>query len=389
MTCILSSGGCMVYSVNGTIPPLTAVVDLSSNRVLLAIKTPTSNFQPFDIVIGQPDFVSVSINSGLGSVNSQGFDQPWSVQSDGVKIFVTDSLNHRVLIWNHIPSSNQTAADFVLGQPNMATGLANAGGTLTAQTLNVPRGMQISGSRLFVAETGNRRVLMWNHLPTQTQQAADLVLGQANMTTSVSSSAANGMQAPIGVGSDGTHVFMTDNSIHRVLIWLEIPTVNDQPADVALGQPGFGLSGINNGGASVGMSSPTDACSDGNHLVVADSGNHRVLIWNSIPTANRTADIILGEPDANTTNVGSGSTGFSAPTTINCSGGKLAVGDTALRRVLIWNTFPTMTMQAADLVWGQPDFSSLTIVTDALHVVGPRGFFSNNFFQGVSVPGGY
>ena len=35
-------------------------------------------------------------------------------------------------------------------------------------------------------------------------------------------------------------------------------------------------------------------------LLVADTANRRVLIWNTLPTSNRPADAVLGLPDTHT-----------------------------------------------------------------------------------------
>ena len=46
------------------------------------------------------------------------------------------------------------------------------------------------------------------------------------------------------------------------------------------------------------MDFPRFALSDGTRLFVADGGNDRVLIYNTIPTQNAAAaDVILGQPD--------------------------------------------------------------------------------------------
>ncbi len=46
------------------------------------------------------------------------------------------------------------------------------------------------------------------------------------------------------------------------------------------------------------MYSPRAVFVDDDHLVVADSGNHRVLIWHGRPHADeQPADVVLGQPD--------------------------------------------------------------------------------------------
>ncbi|MFC7655234.1 hypothetical protein ACFQV8_00495 [Pseudonocardia benzenivorans] len=47
--------------------------------------------------------------------------------------------------------------------------------------------------------------------------------------------------------------------------------------------------------------SPRGVHVDADHLVVADSGNHRVLIWHGVPAQDgRPADVVLGQPDGTT-----------------------------------------------------------------------------------------
>ena len=86
---------------------------------------------------------------------------------------------------------------------------------------------------------------MWNSIPTQNGQNADLVLGRPNFTTFVEpdiskvavSATATSMLNPVSVTSDGTRLYVTDLGHNRVLVWNSIPTQNGQPADIALGQP--------------------------------------------------------------------------------------------------------------------------------------------------------
>lgn len=49
------------------------------------------------------------------------------------------------------------------------------------------------------------------------------------------------------------------------------------------------------------MYSPRGVFLGDEHLVVADSGNHRVLIWHGIPADDeQPADVVLGQPDGET-----------------------------------------------------------------------------------------
>ena len=96
-----------------------------------------------------------------------------------------------------------------------------------------------------MADTQNNRVLIYNHIPTTNGAAADVVLGQPNFTTFVepdltqqkNNVTASQLLNPVAVSSDGIHLFVTDLGYNRVLIWNSIPTTNRQAADVAIGQP--------------------------------------------------------------------------------------------------------------------------------------------------------
>ena len=70
---------------------------------------------------------------------------------------------------------------------------------------------------------------------------ATLVLGQPDFTTVTENLAATPttLRLPTAVASDGVHVVVADTNHNRVLIWNRIPTSNDAPADVVVGQPNF------------------------------------------------------------------------------------------------------------------------------------------------------
>src|SRR5690606_18717120 len=90
-------------------------------------------------------------------------NNPQGVFSDGTRLFVADSGNHRVLIWNTMPSTTADA-DRVIGQSSMTATGANAGG-ISAATLSDPRSATYAAGKLWVADFGNKRVLSWDGIP--------------------------------------------------------------------------------------------------------------------------------------------------------------------------------------------------------------------------------
>lgn len=324
----------------GLLPDNNRVLIFPVNPYLLHVPALDAEIPPFSgrcpvcggqalTVLGQPDFLTTAggtstiITTAPTPITASSMYQPTAVASDGTIMAVADTSNNRVLIWKSIPMTyGPRPADIVLGQKDF-TSIAPV--TVTASSLRAPQGVWIQNGKLFVADTENDRILIWNSIPTQNNQAADIVLGQPNFTTAPQvnqvnlslPTSASIMLSPTSVTSDGTRLYVSDLGYNRVLIWNSIPTTNQKPADLEIGQKDMTQSISNdamnlcasNGTDSNGnatyparcgktLSFPRYALSDGQRLFIADGGNDRVLVYNSIPTQNAAkADVILGEPD--------------------------------------------------------------------------------------------
>ncbi len=134
----------------------------------------TSSVGEASVVLGQPDFATTT-NPYL---TQSGFRNPTMVASDGKILVLADTDNNRVLIWNSIPTTIDQPADLVLGQPNFTT--LQEPPPVNSSALRGPQGVWIQGTQLFVADTQNSRVMIWNKIPTSNNQPADLVLGEPN-----------------------------------------------------------------------------------------------------------------------------------------------------------------------------------------------------------------
>ncbi|MEP6538183.1 MAG: hypothetical protein ABJF23_22785 [Bryobacteraceae bacterium] len=336
------------------------------------------------VAIGQPDFTKTDI-----ALTQSGFRQPTAVASNGRILAIADTDNNRILIWNSIPFLSGTPADVVVGQNDFKTATANmgSGNTPNSKGLRGPQGVWLQAGKLYVADTQNHRVLVWNQVPTANGQAADLVLGQPNFTTfvepdltkAVVDARANTMLNPVSVTSDGTRLYVTDLGHNRVLIWNTIPTQNQAPADIVVGQPSLGDGTTNvtleNNSSLLCASNGTDATdatkllypercaatlnfprfalSDGKRLFVADGGNNRVLVYNNVPTTNgQRADIILGQPDefASVDSIDlltSSADSLRTPMSLAWDGTNLFVGDTFNRRIMIFTVGDTAVNRTA------------------------------------------
>lgn len=335
------------------------LADEGRQRVLVYNLPIKQNDPTPDLVIGQPDLFSIFRNRG-GAPGPDTLWGPSDVavtNTDGVRrLWVTDAYNHRVLRYT-LPS---TSADLVLGQASFTDNLANRGELPGARGLWIPRTVSTDGVHLVVAEQKNLRVSVWNQLPTENGQPSDFVLGQPSASVRVSNMApaVHGLQfrQPASVSSDGQRLFVADTGHHRVLIWSRIPEDGATPPDVVLGQADALGFQPNAGGLSASsMNGPQDVRFDGTRLAVADSGNNRVLIWNQLPTQDfAPADAVLGQAELNQGGPGCAAQRLNGPQALLFYGSSLLVSDTANNRVLRFDA-PLSTGVAATLAFGQAD----------------------------------
>ena len=348
------------------------------------------------MVLGQPDFISSDF-----AVTPTGMRNPTGIATDGTVLAVADTDNNRILIWHSLPHANGQPPDVVIGQPDFTHyGTASPP---NANSLRGPIGVWIAGGKLYVADTQDNRVLIYNKIPTTNGVAADVVIGQPNFTSFVqpdltisnATPSASNMQDPISVTTDATHMYVADLGQSRVLIYNTIPTTNGAAADIVVGQPDM-VSALDNNSytfpatqtldmemnpegltpvlcqagaayaAALNQTGPTAvdaegtllfptrcgatlsfpryAFSDGTRLFIADGGNDRVLVFNTIPTTNgATADTVLGEPDQFSDNTGQnpdGSDAFQTPSALAWDGLNLYVSDTYNRRVVVYTAAP-------------------------------------------------
>lgn len=192
------------------------VSDRNNNRIMIWNKIPTTNGANADVVVGQADFTSSNF-----ATTQTGLASPEGVWSDGKKLVVADSGNHRVLIWNTVPTSNDKAADVVVGQADFTS---NDQPPPVAQSLRDPFGVTSDGASLFVADSGNNRVLVYTPFPTANHPAASIVLGQADFTSGAADGgdvmpSAKTFSLPFGLSIIGKQLFVSDDSNSRVLIF--------------------------------------------------------------------------------------------------------------------------------------------------------------------------
>ena len=310
-----------------------------------------SDFEAAQVVIGQTNFTSGDCSSPAANT----LCTPSGAAGIGKKLlYLPDADNARVLGFKKVPKTNDASANFVLGQTNFS----NTNRAVGKSSFGFPSGAKVAGTKLFVVDFDNSRVLIWNKLPTKTDTPANVVVGQPDFTSSTPATTQSGLDRPeVGVTVAKGKLFVSDRNNNRIMIWNKIPTTNGANADVVLGQTDFTSSGFAT--SQTGLNEPEGIWSDGTKLAVADFFNSRVLIWNSIPTSNGSpADIVVGQPDfTSADNSTLNAQSLNEPGDVTSDGTSLFVADSRNNRILVYSPFPTSNNPTATHVLGQADFT--------------------------------
>ena len=299
----------------------------------------------------------------LGQQSFTSNDGPWNplandnlfnpgglvVDPESGRLFVADTIRARVLSW---PGSEAQAirgkADLVFGQldfvgsfytPTLGidvlrpTGLAlDSQGNLyvaearlgavmvftkpftngmpsalridsTEDVLNNPVALALdSQDNLYVADTFNHRVLFYEKPLAGNNTTPDRVFGQPDLVSTAPNAggaiSAQSLHYPSSVVLDAAdNLYVADSNNHRVLVYLN-PLGTDAVADFVIGQGGdFGTGVANKDGISAAsLNYPYGLFVDGNgNLYVADMDNNRVLGYTDPLNTDLVADLVLGQ----------------------------------------------------------------------------------------------
>ncbi|MBW7888072.1 MAG: T9SS type A sorting domain-containing protein [Bacteroidetes bacterium] len=343
------------------------VADMSNNRVLRYDNASTKqSVSSPDAVLGQPDFTTNSAGTTAAKMSA-----PASLFVDkNGRLWVADRANNRVLRFdNAAAKANGSSADGVLGQNDFTT---STSGT-TASTMNAPWGVFLDDTgHLWVGDRKNSRVLRFDSAATKNNGAnADGVLGQTTFTTSTFSKTQSGLGEPRGVSMDVLgRLYVADEGNNRVLVYNKAAMKdNGANADFVIGQVDFfidaGPNPPNAASLYYAVSVYVDPMSS--NVWIPDLGNHRVLRFDIGPPA---AVGVLGTSNftTNTDYASPSDSTFAEPSSaaIDPITGKLFVADRDNRRVLRFSSVSKYANGAkAEAVLGQADFISRVKTTPA------------------------
>lgn len=328
------------------------VCDTGHHRLMVWNRIPDQDGSPADILIGQPDFMSEGRNA-RGPVGAATLNVPTGIAATNDVLAVADAWNHRVLIWHGYPTRSNEPAHVVLGQSDFVSNARNRGSdTPSAASLNWCYGVAIAHGALYVADTGNRRVLKWNRIPETSGTPADLVLGQDDFETRDENGGrtpgAGGMRWPHGMATDGDRLFVADAGNNRIMVWDAPPGRNGAPCAFVLGQRD--ATGVDHNQAAyyptaASLNMPYGVAVLDRKLVAADTANCRIVGYDLDDLAmDAPAHWLAGQ----TTFEDKGENrwgvpqrdGLCWPYGISVSGTTVVVADSGNNRMLVWEAAP-------------------------------------------------
>ena len=218
-----------------------------------------------------------------------------------------DELGRRLLVWNTHPTSSTTPFDRVIYHMDARpiTLLPEMPAWAPGRSLGMCEFM----GKFVISDEINHRLLLYNKVPTKWNQRPDFVLGQNNDTDKIllNPPTASSLNTPKDLWCNDQYLIVTDAFNHRVLVWKNAITKNNQPADLVLGQDNFTGNSIDKGGAisDSGMNHPINVHLDEfDRLFVSEMTNNRILVFENFSqiTSGASAQYVIGQDDF-TTNV--------------------------------------------------------------------------------------
>jgi uncharacterized protein (TIGR03437 family) len=306
--------------------------------------------------LGQADLGRNGVNRVQGTEVTSPVGIALDSRGGQVKLFISDTGNHRVLGW--ADTQSYQAGDppqVVLGQlsaeASAPLGLGSAG-------FNFPTGLALDPQTgdLYVADTGNHRVLRFiDPFNNPARVEPDAVYGQTDLngrSPNGSGNVRNALRTPQAVAVDASgNLWIADTGNHRVLRYpAGVLSISAPAADLVLGQRDFEGNAQNRSGEGVtpaGFDSPAGLALDAaGNLYISDTGNARLLRFARPFAPESTAAAVIPVPVAAT----------AGPVGLTVAGGQLYVAVPRENRVLV---FPASggTSSTPVNVYGQPDLN--------------------------------
>jgi uncharacterized protein (TIGR03437 family) len=258
-----------------------------------------------DFVIGQPDLFHATINYPSGTSNTisvSGLFHPTGLAVDQAtgNLYVADSGNGRVLRFPAPflqPSKSLQTPDLVLGQSNFTSKITD----VSATRMNAPYGVAfVAGTGLLVSDLANDRVMLFPGTTFSNGMAATKVWGQANANSVVAGNTDNRMNGPHGIAVDSNQkLYVADTGNNRMLVFDDVRQAGTDPHSLV------SVAGLNASGGGLNQprsvyittASPNDPADPADEIWIGDGGRALRFSggYNSIFTSNFTPDLVIPE----------------------------------------------------------------------------------------------
>jgi hypothetical protein len=339
------------------------VTDTNNHRVLIWNSIPTVSGQPADVVIGQPDFVTcLPNNTGSTTPTASSLDAPVDAWTDGTHLYVADQGNNRVMMWHTMPTTNGQAADAVLGQTNFTSATFPAENVVSFVNIT---GISADATSLYVVDSGFSRVAVLTPIPAANtfDTGFSFVIGENSVAATVPGTTQSAFEAPVGVTSSGSVVYVTDQANARMLTFTAPVSTNLPNAVNVLGQSSF-TAGVGSSAqfpatvTATGITPGFNTVLIGSNLYVPDVGVAQRIMQYTMPISGiPTPNSVQGVPSTTSDNLASEGITTNpgqdfAPTAVATDGTNLFVTDTAFNQVMGFTGAPTTTYTAATLPVG-------------------------------------
>ncbi|MGB5196655.1 MAG: hypothetical protein WBN64_06280 [Candidatus Deferrimicrobium sp.] len=212
------------------------------------------------------------------------------------------------------------------GGTSTLAGLAGMSGssdnTGTSARFNDPHGITTDGTDLFVADSGNHTI---RKVVIATGEVTTLAGAAGSLGSSDGAGPSSGFNNPSGITTDETNLFVADTGNHTIR-----KVVIATGGVTTLAGTAGSLGSSDGAGPLARFNNPSDITTDGTDLYVADSGNHTIRrVVAKVVTALGRTTTLAGIAGSSGSADGTGATArFFLPSGITTDGERLLVIDT-------------------------------------------------------------
>ena len=309
----------------------------ASFRTLTGITNDGSNLYVADLGNAKIRAISIatqvvsSVTGDFGSSSPPGatdganvaarLSNPYGITTDGVNLYVADAGNNKI----RVVALSNGATSSLTGTANTRGTQGFADGTGAAATFSQPLGVTAAGGKLYVADHDNNTI---RSIAIATAEVTTLA-GNANPAANGTGAVARFI-APRHLASDGTHLYVADTGNHIIR---KITIASEAVSTLA----GSGAAGETDGtGAAAQFNAPQGITTDGSNVYVTDTLNNKIR---QIAIATGVVTTLAGGGGAARAADGTGpAASFASPNGITTDGVNLYVadwGNNKIRKIVI------------------------------------------------------